>query len=175
MKKIIFGMVLACFAFLTSSAQEIEFKKELHNYGTIENGADGTCEFKFKNTGKEDLLISNCRASCGCTIPSWPRTPIKPGKSETIKVKYDTKRIGGIHKTITITSNAKSSPTKVLTIKGTVKPPAAVPAPKTVTAVAKPVPVKKVVAPKAPEKKVEATRESSKKKRRWFQFWKKKN
>lgn len=134
MKKVILSVLIGCFAVLSVQAQkttgpQIEFTKDVHDYGTIENGADGTCEFKFKNTGNEDLLISNCRASCGCTIPSWPKEAIAKGKTGIIQVKYDTKRTGGIHKTITITSNAVNTPSKVLTIKGQINPPVAVDAP----------------------------------------------
>lgn len=98
---------------------EISFEQETINYGEIEQGANGVREFKFTNTGKSPLIISNARGSCGCTVPTWPKEPIKPGESGVIKVKYDTKRVGPINKSVTITSNAKTA-TKVLKIKGTV-------------------------------------------------------
>ena len=101
---------------------EIAFETEVINYGTIEKGADGVREFKFTNTGKSPLIISNARGSCGCTVPTWPKEPIKPGESSAIKVKYDTNRPGPINKSVTITSNAKT-PTKVLRIKGNVEVP----------------------------------------------------
>lgn len=103
------------------SGAAIEFDKEIHDYGTIEQNADGTCEFKFTNTGTEPLIISKAKGSCGCTVPSWPKEPIAPGESESIKVKYDTKRVGPINKSVTITSNASNEPTKIIRIKGTVK------------------------------------------------------
>lgn len=98
---------------------QISFEKETHDYGTISQGADGNYEFKFKNTGKEPLVITNARASCGCTTPVWPKEPIKPGASGVIKVGYDTKRVGAFTKTITISSNSKA-PETMLTIKGIV-------------------------------------------------------
>lgn len=101
------------------SNAEIKFEKETHDYGTIMQGDDGNYQFKFKNTGKEPLVITNARASCGCTTPVWPTEPIKPGASGVIKVGYDTKRVGAFTKTITITSNSKT-PETVLTIKGVV-------------------------------------------------------
>lgn len=107
------------------NAAEITFEEEVIDYGTIEQGADGVREFKFKNTGKEPLVISNARGSCGCTVPTWPKEPIKPGESSVIKVKYDTKRLGAINKSVTITSNAKTA-TKVVRIKGKIIAPAAV-------------------------------------------------
>ena len=102
------------------SLAEITFEKDVHDYGTIKQNANGSCEFKFKNTGKEPLIISMARGSCGCTVPDWPKEPIKPGETAAIKVNYDTKRVGPINKTVTITSNAKNEPSKLLTIKGKV-------------------------------------------------------
>jgi len=119
------------------NAADVQFEKEVIDYGTIEQNADGNREFKFKNTGKSDLLITNCQGSCGCTVPTWPKEPIKPGATAVIKVHYATERLGPFEKTVTVTSNAKSG-SKVLKIKGDVKPSAtpaattpATPAPKT--------------------------------------------
>lgn len=102
----------------TSSA-DIKLDKLVHDYGNIIQGDNGECVFKFKNTGKEPLLISNCQGSCGCTVPQCPRDPILPGKTGEIKVKYDTNRIGPISKSVTIQSNAKSG-VQTVTIKGNV-------------------------------------------------------
>ena len=132
--KYLAASALVCLTFsLSSSAQdtaavkkenpnaaEITFENEVHDYGTIKQGADGSCEFKFKNTGKEPLIISNAKGSCGCTVPQCPKEPILPGKSSVIKVKYDTNRPGAIYKTVTVNSNAKSG-NVVLTIKGNVE------------------------------------------------------
>ena len=103
---------------------EISFEKEVHDYGVMEQNGNGQCEFVFTNTGTEPLLITNARGSCGCTVPDWPREPIAPGASSAIKVKYDTKRLGLINKSVTITSNAETS-TKIIRIKGEIKAPAA--------------------------------------------------
>jgi len=134
MKKAIltFGMMLLAVMAFNVNAQEavkiggaeISFEKEVHDYGVIEQNANGVYEFVFTNTGTEPLLITNARGSCGCTVPTWPREPIQPGASSTISVKYDTKRIGLINKSVTITSNAETS-TKIIRIKGEVKAPAA--------------------------------------------------
>ena len=101
------------------NAPEISFKDNVHDYGTIFVGGDGMCEFEFTNTGKEPLILSSVRSSCGCTVPSWPREPILPGKKEVIKVKYDTNRVGTINKSVTVLSNAKN-PTEVLRMKGSI-------------------------------------------------------
>lgn len=109
-----------------ANAPEMTFENEVIDYGTIEQGANGQREFVFVNTGNEPLIITNAKGSCGCTVPTWPREPIAPGAKSSIKVKYDTNRVGPFTKTVTITSNAKT-PTKVLTIKGKVEKPAAEP------------------------------------------------
>ncbi len=110
------------------NAPDINFATETIDYGTVEHNADGNREFKFKNTGKSPLIITNCKGSCGCTVPTWPKEPIAPGASASIKVKYATDRVGPFTKTVTVTSNAKT-PTRVLKITGKVLPdPNATPA-----------------------------------------------
>jgi len=106
----------------STSLAEMTFETDLHDFGTLEYGGNGSYEFKFKNTGKEPLIISNAKGSCGCTVPTYPKdVPIKPGESNVIKVTYDTKRAGNFSKTVTITSNSKT-PEKVISIKGVVQP-----------------------------------------------------
>jgi len=99
------------------NAPDIVFNKTVHDYGTMEQHGDGKCEFSFTNEGKEPLILSNVRSSCGCTVPTWPREPILPGQSGIIKVKYDTKRVGAINKSVYVTSNAKVAKV-TLKIKG---------------------------------------------------------
>lgn len=103
------------------NAPEIVFETVVVDYGTIEYNSNGDREFKFKNTGKEPLIITSATGSCGCTVPTPPKDPVKPGETAVIKVHYDTKRVGNFEKTITVVSNAKNTPI-VLKIKGTVKP-----------------------------------------------------
>jgi len=103
------------------NAPEISFDTDVMDYGTVEYNGDGLREFIFTNTGKEPLIISRAKGSCGCTVPTWPKEPIMPGEKGAIKVKYATNRAGRFTKTVTISSNAKT-PSKRLTIKGTVKP-----------------------------------------------------
>lgn len=104
---------------ISKDAPEISFDKLEHDYGTIDFESNSDIEFVFTNKGKEPLVLSNVRSSCGCTIPEWPKEPLKKGESAAIKVKYDTKRIGAFTKSITVYSNAKNSPV-VLKIKGKV-------------------------------------------------------
>ena len=113
------AMVVGSFAYVTAqvAGPQIDFERIEHDYGTIDQGANGKTEFVFTNTGTEPLIISKAKGSCGCTVPTWPKEPIKPGESSVIKVKYDTTRLGTINKSVTITSNA-ATPTKVIRIKG---------------------------------------------------------
>jgi hypothetical protein len=98
------------------------FENETIDYGTIEHNAEGKREFVLTNNGNKPLIISNTQGSCGCTVPTTPKDPIAPGAKAVIGVKYDTNRPGPFTKTVTVTSNAEGTPTKVLTIKGTVLP-----------------------------------------------------
>ena len=104
---------------MNPNAPKFKFESEVVDYGTIEHNANGDREFKFTNTGKEPLIITNAQGSCGCTTPSWPKEPIMPGQSAVIKVHYATDRVGSFEKTVTLTSNA-DTPSKVLKIKGVV-------------------------------------------------------
>ncbi|HQU99816.1 MAG: DUF1573 domain-containing protein [Bacteroidia bacterium] len=101
------------------NAPEISFEEELHDFGTLPFGGNGNFDFKFTNTGKEPLVISNAKGSCGCTVPKWPKEPIMKGQTGSINVNYDTKRVGPFTKTVTINSNAKTA-SKTITIKGNV-------------------------------------------------------
>jgi len=109
-----------------SLAQEkvakIEFETDVIDYGTIEKGADGLRTFVFTNTGNAPLIISKVSSTCGCTVPKKPKDPIMPGETGEIQVKYDTKRVMPIRKTITVLSNA-DTPTVALKIKGNVIDP----------------------------------------------------
>jgi hypothetical protein len=127
MKKFLFFAAMLFVFAVSANAQQavtdttlvIKFEKVIHDYGTIAKGSDGTCEFVFANAGKTPLILNNVAASCGCTVPEWTREPVEPGKTGTIKVKYNTAIVSTFTKSITVTSNAKNSPV-ILTIKGTV-------------------------------------------------------
>ena len=129
MKKIFSSLCMALVA-VAMMAQDpvITFVKTEHDFGKI-NEADGrvTVVFEFKNEGMSPLILSNVRASCGCTTPEWTKEPVEPGKKGSIKVTYNPNgRPGRFQKTITITSNA-TEPTKKVYIKGEVIPKPAKP------------------------------------------------
>lgn len=124
MKKLL-GLITVLVVSFSSYAQtgaKIEFKEETINYGEVVKGEDdGIRVFEFTNTGDAPLIITNVKSSCGCTVPSKPKEPILPGKSEKITVQYNMNP-GPISKTITVESNAVNKPNGVvpLRIKGTV-------------------------------------------------------
>ena len=115
-----FGTLLVVFFIsFSTSAQEFKFEKETIDYGKISKGSNGERVFIFTNTGTQPLIKKNIQSSCGCTVPKKPEKPIMPGEKGEIKVSYDTKRVGGFSKAITIFSNAKNV-RKVIKIKGIV-------------------------------------------------------
>ena len=101
------------------NAQEFKFESETIDYGKIDKGANGERIFTFTNVGDQPIIIKNIQSSCGCTVPEKPEKPIMPGENGEIKVSYDTKRVGGFSKSITIFSNATEA-AKVIRIKGIV-------------------------------------------------------
>jgi len=123
-----FFSLIALFSMLSmatfAQSAEMTFTKLEHDYGTINKNDNGNCEFTFKNSGKEPIIITDVRSSCGCTVPAWTKEPVMPGKTGSIKVRYATDRIGVIDKQITVISNAANSPV-VLKIKGNVLAPPA--------------------------------------------------
>lgn len=132
MKAILFTILTFAFALTSFSQEKVEkakkskkpavtFKQTVIERNGITYGADETFTFEFKNTGKTPLIITNVGTSCGCTTAKKPEEPIKPGKSSSIVVKYDTKRVGNFTKDINVTTNAQEEPIK-LQIKGSVNP-----------------------------------------------------
>ena len=86
---------------------QMVFQQETYNFGTVEQGENVTVSFGLTNTGTGDLLISNVKASCGCTEPSFPFLPIEPKSKSTIDVTFKTAgREGMQRKALTITSNS---------------------------------------------------------------------
>ncbi|MBA2406788.1 MAG: DUF1573 domain-containing protein [Chitinophagales bacterium] len=91
-----------------------------HDFGKVNEGDKVTYNFNFVNTGKAPLLISNVKASCGCTTPDWPKNLIQPGENSSIKIQYDSKgRPGEFKKGIVVTANTYPNNT-TLKISGVV-------------------------------------------------------
>lgn len=129
MRKLIVFMSMMLFAVLGVKAQDkpaapqdsIVFESTTHDYGTVVQASDGSCQFVFKNKGKAPIVLNEVKASCGCTVPEWTRTPVAPGEKGTIKVTYNTNNVGAFTKSITVNSNAVNNPV-ILIIKGNVTP-----------------------------------------------------
>ena len=97
------------------------FETTEHDFGKMKEGEKVMFEFRFTNDGLAPLLISDVRASCGCTTPHWPKGVIQPGASDVIKVEYDSKgRPGQFNKSVIITANTYPNTSK-LTILGLVE------------------------------------------------------
>jgi hypothetical protein len=145
MKKVLVAMVCLCLASFVVRAQGqpalmadtsyqsthakpdpdagiFKFDEETHDFGEIEEGPIAQCAFTFKNVGKNPIIISDARGTCGCTIPMFSKKPVGPKEKGTIHVSYTTLgRVGPISKDVFVTSNAQQSYLK-LHITGYVKP-----------------------------------------------------
>jgi hypothetical protein len=124
MKKIIFSIIVMLVTTLSISAQaEIQFDKLTYDFGTFsEDNAVQKTTFTFTNIGDKPLVINQAVASCGCTIPSYTKEPIMPGKKGILTVTYNGKGKypGHFKKTITIRTNGKVEMTR-LYIEGDMK------------------------------------------------------
>ncbi|MDB5148419.1 MAG: hypothetical protein JWQ57_2439 [Mucilaginibacter sp.] len=97
-----------------ANAPVAKFEKESHDFGKITEGDKVSYDFKFTNTGKSPLIITNARATCGCTTPVWPKAPVKPGESGVIGVTFNSAGKSGLQdKQITITANTLPAETMV--------------------------------------------------------------
>ncbi len=106
----------------SSEKPNIQFQKTKHQFGEITQGEKVAHSFKFTNKGGGQLVISNANPSCGCTVPNYPKKPIKPGESGFIDVVFDSEgRKGKFTKSITIMANNPGEPKK-LKITGVIKP-----------------------------------------------------
>jgi len=107
---------------LVGKLPKVQLDKEIHDFGTIAEGAVVETEFIITNTGEGDLLIADAKGSCGCTVPQPPKDPIKPGDSAPIKVSFDSKgKPGNQEKTVTLTTNIENGH-EMFKIKANVKP-----------------------------------------------------
>jgi len=136
MKKLFLLLVLPLFAVLQISAQTApaapkapvnpnapvaKWDKMVNDFGDIAFNIPKTAEFKLTNAGKEPLIISSAKASCGCTNLKYAPEPILPGKSTVVSATYNAANQGVFTKTITVVTNADPNPV-VLQIKGNVLP-----------------------------------------------------
>jgi hypothetical protein len=105
---IIYIMAAVFFMVKSATAQtgpKIQFEQHTIEYGEVDYASDGERLWTFKNMGTEPLMITAVKGSCGCTVAKYPKSAILPGKEGVVKIKYDTKRVGIISKTVSITTN----------------------------------------------------------------------
>lgn len=102
-----------------TNGSPIQWKSEQIDLGNVPQGKPVTITFEFKNTSANSVIITNVKASCGCTATDYTKEPIAPGETASIKATYNAAAKGAFTKTVTVTTNAEETP-KVLSFKGTV-------------------------------------------------------
>jgi len=108
---------------VAADAPVLTFEKTVYDFNTIKQGEKVHYDFKFKNTGKTPLIVSNATASCGCTVPESPKEPVAPGETGVIKVVFDsTGKTGKQDKVITVSSNANPAVNEVHLIGDVIAP-----------------------------------------------------
>ena len=95
---------------VSSESPIMTFDKNVHDFGTINEGETVSTLFKFTNTGKSDLIVVDARGSCGCTVPEYPKNvPIPPGGSGELLVSFNSSGNPNMQqKTVTISANTDS-------------------------------------------------------------------
>ena len=118
-----FVLALATQVHAQESGPVITFKENSKDFGDITQGQQVAHTFVLTNTGKQPLIISNVAATCGCTVPSWPKEPVAPGKSAEIKVSFNsTGKVGKQNSVVRIYSNASEPIEKVSLISNVLTP-----------------------------------------------------
>ncbi len=100
---------------------KIEFNKTVHDFGDVPNNQAVTTEFELTNTGDSELIIIGASASCGCTVPEYQKTPILPGETSVLKVRFQQAQQGMQQKSVNLTTNTQKGE-EVLVIKANVLP-----------------------------------------------------
>lgn len=122
----VIGMIIATWALpqtalaQTASKAEFKFESESHDFGKLKRGKPVSHDFVFTNVGTEPLIITEVRSSCGCSVPEFSKTPVKPDETGKITVKFDAAARGPFTKHLTVRSNTKT-PVRTLVIRGEVE------------------------------------------------------
>ena len=108
------GSATAAATGTAANAPVMKFEKETIDFGKIKTGDKVSYDYKFTNNGKIPLIITDAIATCGCTKPEWPHTPINPGASGAIHVTFNSAAKKGLQdKQITITGNTVPAQSRV--------------------------------------------------------------
>ncbi|MHC5201307.1 DUF1573 domain-containing protein [Myroides sp. LJL119] len=100
---------------------KIEFTKTSHDFGDVANNQAVFTEFELKNVGQSELIIIDASASCGCTVPDYQKTPILPGETSVLKVRFQQAQAGMQQKTVNLRTNTEKGE-EILVIKANVLP-----------------------------------------------------
>lgn len=96
-----------------------KWDESVHDFGKIKKGVPVTATFTFTNVGKEPIVISEAKASCGCTVPEFSKEPVAPGAKGKVTATFNAANAGFFDKDVTVMSNASAIDVK-LKIKGEV-------------------------------------------------------
>ncbi|WP_162128504.1 DUF1573 domain-containing protein [Flavobacterium phycosphaerae] len=119
---VLFVMTTSCKKENVTSETEMTFETQKHDFGTITQGDKVVFDFKFKNTGKSDLVITDAKGSCGCTIPEYPKEPVAPGAAGIVKVSFNSAgKIGENSKSVVLSANVPEGK-KILYIQSNIVP-----------------------------------------------------
>ena len=107
---------------INKGSAEIQFDQTDFDFGTVDEGAVVEAKFVVTNPGKSDLMITKVQPSCGCTVPVWPKEPIKPGESAEVLAKFNTAgKTNRQSKTLTLFTNTATG-REILKLRGLVTP-----------------------------------------------------
>ncbi len=126
MKRLVFIFIATALSFFVKAQSdsvklaELKFETLFYDFDTIDYEIPVSYIFKFKNTGKSDLMVKNVIVSCKCTTPEWSKNPIKKNKKGFVKITYNAGTKGEFYKTIIVSTNGITA-NQSLTIKGFVR------------------------------------------------------
>ena len=86
MKKLIVVALISLIGYTSSAQAKISFKNETVDYGKIVKGSDGVRVFEFTNTGDAELVVTNVKSSCGCTVPKNQKVLLLQEPLEVLKL-----------------------------------------------------------------------------------------
>ena len=106
----------------TVNVAKIQFEQLIYTFGSVKEGTMVKQSFEFINSGRVPLLINDCRSTCGCTVPEWPKKAIMPGESGSITVQFNTEgRKYDQDRPVTIIANTYPKNT-IIRLQGFVEP-----------------------------------------------------
>lgn len=94
--------------------QEIKFEDKTQKFEKVKAGEVLSFDFFYTNTGSAPLILTEVKVSCGCTKPTFSKTPLAPGERAVITVTFDTKgKYGYQDRILEVYSNSSTSPYKI--------------------------------------------------------------